>query len=394
MSISLTNRQIFSELVSVFSVCSGSLLALILIGRVLQLRELFLGLEVGLADLVRLFGYLGPFFLLLIIPIACMLSVFLTFLRMSTDRELVALKAGGISLYQLLPAPLLFGFLCTALTLFVSLYGLSWGMHNFRTTILDIAQTRARIVMQPGVFNQDIPKITIFARNVNSSEGTLHDVLVEDRSHNNTNIVIVAPKGKIESDRNMGALLFRLMDGKIYRQQDKQMSVLDFREYIVRLSLSQMFKGFDLGEVKPKEMSWETLVSTHQNPGEKIHDGNFVRKVAVEMHKRWALPLACFVLGLFAMPLACAFEGLQRQLGIVLALVNFLIYYSLFSVGLSTGESGTIPPQIGMWLPNGLFLVLGLLGLIQTAKERSLNIMGLLAHLRFTKRTVSTGEDA
>lgn len=65
---------------------------------------------------------------MLVIPIACMLSVFLTFLRMSTDRKLVALRAGGINIYQMLPAPLLFSVICMLLTLWVSLHWLAWGI--------------------------------------------------------------------------------------------------------------------------------------------------------------------------------------------------------------------------------------------------------------------------
>lgn len=86
-------------------------------------------------DTVLLFGYMTPLFLMLVIPIACMLSVFLTFLRMSTDRELVALRAGGINIYQMLPAPLLFSVICMLLTLWVSLHWLAWGMGHFRETI-------------------------------------------------------------------------------------------------------------------------------------------------------------------------------------------------------------------------------------------------------------------
>ena len=113
-----------------------SLVFLIVIGKVLQLRELFLGLDVGILEMLKLFGFLIPAVLLMIIPIATMLSVFLTFLRMSSDRELVALKASGVSLYQLLPAPVVFGSLCTLLTLWVSMFGISWGMDNFRTSVL------------------------------------------------------------------------------------------------------------------------------------------------------------------------------------------------------------------------------------------------------------------
>ena len=100
---SLLQRQIFKEIANLFVLAVGVLLTLILISRAVQMRELFLGLDLGILDTVLLFGYMTPLFLMLVIPIACMLSVFLTFLRMSTDRELVALRAGGINIYQMLP---------------------------------------------------------------------------------------------------------------------------------------------------------------------------------------------------------------------------------------------------------------------------------------------------
>ncbi len=374
-----------------FGLCLGSLLALILIGRVLQLRELFLGLEIGAGDMCMLFIYLGPFFLLLIIPIACMLSVFLTFLRMSTDRELVALKAGGLSLYQLLPAPVVFCLMCTLFNLFISMFGLSWGMGNFRSTIIDIVQTRARIVMQPGVFNQSIPGITVYARQVDNADGTMADVLVEDRTREGANITIIAPKGRVETDKIRGDILVRLGGGKVYRQQKGSVSVLSFDEYIVRLDLNKLFRGFDLGEVKPKEMSWKGLKELESSPGTFAQDQNYMRKVAVEQQKRLALPLACLVLGLFAMPLACAFEGLERQMGVIMALLNFLVYYSLLSVGFSAGESGAMPPQLAVWLPNVLFVLLGAVGLQRAARERSLNVVGMLKHARFWHRRAKEG---
>ncbi|WP_338033326.1 LPS export ABC transporter permease LptF [Desulfovibrio mangrovi] len=376
----MLHRQIFKELSSLFSLCLGSLLSLILIGRVLQLRELFLGLEVGPADMAMLFIYLGPFFLLLIVPIACMLSVFLTFLRMSTDRELVALKAGGLSLYQLLPAPVIFCLLCTVFNLGISMYGLSWGMSNFRSTIVDIVQTRARIVVQPGVFNQSIPGIMVYARKVDNASGKMEDVMVEDSTRQGATIAIVAPTGVIETDKIRGDILVRLADGKIYRQQKGAVSVLSFGEYVVRLDLNKLFMGFDLGEVKPKEMSWGGLQKLQANPGEYEENLNYMRKVAVEIQKRLALPIACFILGLFAMPLACAFEGMERQMGVVMALVNFLVYYSLLSIGFSAGESGTVAPAVAVWLPNLLFAVIAAIGLQRAARERSLNVVAMLRH--------------
>lgn len=363
-----------------------SLLTLILIGRGLQLRDLFLGLDLDTMDALALFGYMVPFFLLLVMPLACMLSVFLTFLRMSTDRELIAMKAGGVSLYQLLVAPLIFCLVCLAFNIFISMHGVAWGMTKFRSTIMDIATSRARIVVQPGVFNQDIFGLTLFARQVDADTSEMKQVIFEDRTRDKKNrITILAPRGQIVTEPEQGNLVFKLYDGHIYRADGDQFGILGFGEYVIRLDLANLFSSVELGEVRPKEMSWAELGRFHAE--QNAPSRRFQLKVNVERHKRWALPAACLVLGLFAMPLACAFEGVRRQMGVVLSLVMFLVYYSLLSLGLSMGESGRLPPMVGLWIPNVLFGLAGAIGLHLAVHERTPNILSLLQYLPFRRRT-------
>lgn len=365
----LLQRRLFQELVKVFFLSLTVLLLFILMGRAIQLRDMLLGLELSVSDTLRLFGYLCPFFLLMVCPVACMLSVFLTFLRMGTDREMVALRAGGVSLYQMLPAPLLFAFFCLGAAVWVSLYWQAWGMSRFRAEILEIAGSRARIVVQPGVFNKDIPDMVLFARQVDPETGTLAQVLVEDSSRPDRTLTILAPDGNMGTDYDRGELLFLLKNGRIYTERGETVSVLGFDEYVVRLSLEDMFNGFDLGPVKPKEMSWKELMGL---PVADIaaQDKRLAGKIEVERHRRWVFPSACVVLTLFVIPIAVSVQGIRRQSGLMVALFLFLAYYGLLSFGIVMGESGQMPPLIGIWLPNALFLILGLYGIRLAAQER------------------------
>lgn len=390
MTIRLLQRELFREITHLFVLTSAVLLTLILISRAVQMRELFLGLDLGFVDTLLLFAYMTPLFLMLVIPVACMLSVFLTFLRMSTDRELVALKAGGVSIYQMLPAPLLFSLLCMGLTLWVSLHWLAWGMGHFREIILDVASTRARIVIQPGVFNNEFPGLVLFARKVDPATRALQEVLVEDRSRPERRVVILAPSGSLDTDTERGELLFRLQDGRIYSTDKKGSSTLGFERYQVRLPLDSLFRSLDLGEVRPREMSWSRLTGSVSRDLAATN-AEYANRLAVELHKRWAYPAACLALTIFVLPLAAAFEGMHRQTGMVLALIMFFVYYSLMSFGFSTGESGTIPPAIGLWLPNVLFLGAGLYGLHLTARERAPHMATLFQNLTRRRRPHAGG---
>lgn len=368
-----------------FTLTAVALLTLLLIGRMLQLRELFLSQNMGLVDIAQMFLYLSPFFLLLIIPIACMLAVFLTFLRMGTDLESVALKSSGISLYQLLPAPILFGLICMIANVGISFWGVSWGMENFRAQVLEIARTRTQLVMQPGVFNKDFPNLTVFAQQADNATGELTTVFVQDTTHEDVTATILAPTGNVRTDSDKGEIVFHLRDGRIYRQEADGVSVVGFGTYQVRMDLSRLLSGYDLGDIKPKEMSWEQLHESRLDPATKsIDNGMFLRKVEVEIQKRLVLPLACVVLGLFALPMAASFGGLNRHWGLILALGFFLFYYTLLSLGLSLGETGTVPPVVGLWLPNALFMIVGVVGIRMAALERAVSVTALLMQMKLT----------
>ena len=366
----LLQRRLFAEHMKTFLLSASVLLLFILLGRALQLRDMLMGLELSVFDTLKLFGYLSPFFLLIICPIACMLAVFLTFLRMSTDRELVALKAGGVSLYQMLPAPLFFSVLCTGIGFFISLHLQAWGMSNFRAEVLSIASSSARIVVQPGVFNKDIPNMVMFARKADPLSGTMADVMVEDRRSKKNRMTILAPEGDIDADYESGEILFLLRDGRSYTENDKTMTVMGFKEYAVRFSIDSLFKGVDMGPVKPKEYTWERLYDYENQKKLSKRDPRMARKIEVERHKRFVFPIACMVLCIFVIPIATSFQGLKQQTGVLMALLLFLTYYSFLMLGISLGESGDLSPKIGLWVPNAVFLLLGLYGMRLADQER------------------------
>ncbi len=410
----LLQKKIFAEIVQVFALTLFVVLCLILLGRGLKLRELLFGLDVSLFDTVMLFVYMAPTFLQLSAPISCMLAVFITFSRYESDREMTALRAGGISLYQLLPMPILFSCFVSLFTLWVAVYGISWGMYSFRDTIIEIATTRAKVVVQPGIFNKDIPGIVLYAKQVDPLSGFMSQVLVRDTSFSPSKdeedndytdddfdgenihtspfiaegITILAPEGNISIDNTLGDLLFLLKDGKIYSTEEKKSTTINFREYIVRIPLASIFEGFDLDPVQPEEMSFnelrefsmedyrikqkqfygetlEKMTANNRIDEKRLNDilidaERFINKIIVEQHKRFVFPFACFVLGLLATPMAIACSGAKKQLGLAIAMSAFIFYYGILSMGINMGISGQLNPYIGIWLPNVFYILLAL----------------------------------
>lgn len=370
--VPLLQRELFREMGILSGICLAGFLCLILLGRLLQLRDLFMSQGASLLDLGRLFVYLTPFFLLMLIPVSCMLGLFLTFLRMSADREIMSLRAGGISIWPLLPAPLLLCLLGSAVTMWVSLFGISWGMDKFRQTVIELARHKTSITVQPGVFNTSFPGLTMYARQADPGSGDLLDVFVLDSSRSKSKAVIVSPRGQIASDAEQGLVFVLLEDGHVYREEGGELSVASFESYHLALDMSKLLGGIDFKDKSPKEMSWESL-RTLDDGGFADRSKHFQRRVEIELHKRFALPAACLVLGLCAFPLALFFQGMQRQFGLVICLGVFLAYYMLLSGGMSLAEGGAVPPGLALWFPNVLFSMFGCLGMWMVAGEREIS---------------------
>lgn len=389
--ISVLNRHIFRELCSVFLLALGCLMGVILLGRMLQLRDVLMSQPIGFIDLFQLFFYLCPFFLLLVMPIATMLAVFLTYLRMSTDNELVALKASGVSLYQLIVAPFLFSVLTACCALFISYYSLSWGMEQFRAKIFELVNTQTQLTMQAGIFNQQFPGLIFYANKVESEgRGDMRFVFVQDKRQKGITVNIVADRGRLVADQDKGELRVSFENGNIYRRDGQKLDVMQFGTYTIRLSLSKLLGGFDMDEDKASEMSVQKLQNLRDHPEDFPHLKIDPFKVRMELTKRQAMPMGCFVLGLFAMPIACVFRGMRQQIGLILSMGLFLVYYTLFSFSASLGESGVIAPETGMWGTNLIFLVIALFVLRLASRERNVRLLEWWSHRRF-KRAQARG---
>jgi lipopolysaccharide export system permease protein len=230
-------------------------------------------------------------------------------------------------------------------------------MDRFQHTLLDLAQNKAQLSLQPGVFNRDFPGLVVYARNVDRESGEMKNIFIHDTTQAKQGVNIVAPSGRVATDHNQGKIYFLLTKGRIYRLAEESMEVLSFSSYRVSLDLSRLLQDVDVDRDEPRYMSWSELSRIAVQPGEWAEKGpEFLRTVQVERHKRWALAIACIVLGLVAFPLGWILDELKRQYGALLIVGVFFAYYAVFSLGIGLGQLGMLPPTIGVWSPNVLFL--------------------------------------
>jgi len=369
MKVTLS-RYLAKELFPIFLLGLVGFTFILLTGRILQLTELFVNKGIALAYILQLLYYLLPSFLVLTIPMATLLSVMLTFNRLSSDNEITALKASGVSLYQMTPPVLVLALLATLVTTILSLYSLPRANQASRSLLYQIASTRAHAGVKERVFNDDFEGLVLYVERVQPRNFEWENVFISDSRSAAETHTIIARQGFVLSDPKLLIVTLRLKQGAIHKLGDQPDAYqkIDFDTYDLRLDLKTGFKAKQNGEKHPADMTWGELGRAIQVLRSKNID---TKPQRIKMHEKFSIPFACLVLGVIGIPL-----GLQsrtsragRSIGFVWSIGVLLVYYLLTSAGTSLAERGIILLEAGMWAANAIFLSLGIYLLIKAANE-------------------------
>jgi lipopolysaccharide export system permease protein len=384
----IVSRYLFLEMIPPFGVTLVFFTFIFLMSSLLELTNLIINYRIGLGTVLRMLFYSVPFFLEFVIPMAVMLAVLLAFLRMSSDNEIVALKAGGVSIYRLLPPALLFclaGFVATGV---VSTLALPWGKTAFKKSLVEVATRHFDIALKERTFNESVPGMMLYINRVDLKSRNLVDVFIEDRRTKGLVSTIVAPEGRVFRSAEGTSGRLRLFDGTIHHVDlaGNTVHFLRFDTYDFTLDLKPAGRRGAGSRPDEEEMSVGELMRFVQQSQEK---NERYYKALIELHERFSIPFACFALGLLAVPLGLQpMEG-RRAVGMLLGLMFFTLYYIMLIMGWAFAESGVYPPALAMWVPNLVMGAIGVFLLIRTAKERPIRIDSLamaVMHLASRRR--------
>jgi len=339
----------------------------------IQITNWIVNYNINLATILWMIIYQMPFFLIFVIPLSVMITILLTFLRLSSENEIMALKSGGVSIYALLTPVFTFCFIGFVLTMVMSVYGQPWGRFALKELTREIVSTNITIGLKERVFNDSFDRVVIYVNKIDSKSKMLRDVFIEDKRQPGRVITVIAPRGEIFDEPEKAISHLRLFDGSIHQTDlnEKTANSIQFDRYDISLPVNRSSSPNESKPIRPKEMN--TGVLNRFVKSSNIEDDRYFR-ARLELHRRFAIPFGCFVLGLLAVPLGVQSKSAKRSFGLFLGLVFYLFYYLLMSIGKIYGETGAYPPVIGMWLPNFVMGGLGLYFLIRTANERTLKV--------------------
>lgn len=373
------SRYIFRELLVPFFLGLGVFTFILLIARILKLVELVVNRGVPAWEIVKLFSYILPAFLEVTVPMALLLSILVGFGRLSSDSEIVAMKACGLSLYQLAKPVVVFTLMVYVLSLALAVWVRPWGNTLLRSGLYEMAKSRASVGLRERVFNSDFPNLVIYVDEVLPPGNSFRGVMISDMRDPSQPTTAFAHRGMLMNDESTSTLTLRLMDGQIEQAKSgaHTFNQTDFTLYDFNLDW-----GTALADLKPqqKDAKEMTLTELRQSIADKAVRGEPSFEEQVEMHRKFSIPFACLVFAAVGVPLGLQSGRSARSRGFSVSLGLLLAYYVLLTLGERTGERGVLPPALALWLPNMVFAVVGAYLFTAAAQERQFLPVERLEH--------------
>lgn len=337
------DRYIFRQLFLALLAVTTGLAALVWLTQSLRFIELVLDRGLSFMVFIELTGLLLPSFFAVILPITTFVVALFVYVRLAVDRELVVMRAAGISQWRLAWPAILLSLLSVGICYALNLWLVPQSQAAFRAWQFEIRNELAAILVQEGVFSSVGDDLTVYAR-YRDPDGTLRGILVHDAREKGAPVTILAEAGRITPTPNGPRVT--LENGQ--RQQVERvppppgsppgtpptlrLSVLSFSENSI--GLARAAKGDESRYRNAQERSLDELL--HPDPAEHISDRD-LKRFRAEAHQRLAGPLNALGFGLVAM--ATALTGQFRRHGGGFRLFTGIsVVVVLLAIGLMTGN--------------------------------------------------------
>lgn len=216
------------------------------------------GLEVGV--IAELLLYASATFVPMALPIAVLFASIMTMGNFGEKYELVAMKAGGISVRRIMLPMAFVALLLTGIAFYFANNVLPVAMYKYRVTLYDIQRKKPAVSIRPSEYYTDIDGYVIRVNHKDPDGRTLRDIIIYDHTQgiDRTNIV-VADHGYMQTTPDDNYLLFTLYNGYNYSELtdhdnaqsrpltsigfDKQILTFDITSFAFKKTTEDFFSG-------------------------------------------------------------------------------------------------------------------------------------------------------
>ncbi len=410
-----------------------TLMSVFLLQFFMKFADKLIGKGLSTWVIIQLVTYNLAWMLVLVVPMAVLVSTLMAFGTMAQNNEIAVLKASGMSLYQMLIPPVIGSIIVAGLLILFNNHVYPDANHAARVLTQDITRKKPTFSLVSGVFSQEIPNKSILARRVDRKANELFDLTIYDKSDPKNINVVTAKRGELYFSKNQANLILDLHNGEIHTSNnydykryrkvifERHKIVMDASQFSFNPSSNENVQRGDrelgaaamlvlvdsLGIIRTRyqgeldEKIGNYFINTpapskeinnvkskkyiYLRVGDKIktargsirssnrrlkYNAERINKYWVEIYKKYSIPVACILFIFVGAPLGTMTRKGGFGVAAGISLIFFLMYWAFLMGGEKLSDRGLISPFVGIWSANVILLFLGIYFTIKSAKER------------------------
>jgi lipopolysaccharide export system permease protein len=366
----LIDRFISRELLVNIAFAIAVLSLVLVVGNIFRkLLPLLVNHDVPMEYLITFIAYVLPFSLIFTIPWGLLTAILLVFGRLSADNELVALRANGVSVTRVSVPLAGIAFVCTMICLWLNVQVAPAAQERLRSTIFDLATRNPMALFGSDQVIDQFPGRRIY---VGKKEGNkLENITVFEMNDQALPVkVTYARTGMLEADLANKQILMHLYQAR-YQERDskdpfnlhKVRDGINMVEGTLPISLEELYE-------KEKKRPSRSALSIEQLLDQLKSENTRERSASrTEINKRFSFPFACVAFAIIGVPLGVTAHRRETSIGFAMGLIVATTYFLFVIIGDTLRGNPHAHPELLVWFPNILFIVLGVLLFRRLARQ-------------------------
>lgn len=370
--MNLIHRHIFANVVVTCGAAVGLFAFVLMLANALKdLLGYMLQGQIEVDTFVRLIGLLVPFVVSYALPMGMLSGILLVLGRMSSDREITALRASGMSVAWLSAPILCFALIGVTLAALVNFQFMPVARLAYQRELAGAVRNNPLSFIVPKTFIRDFPGVIIY---VGEKQGDLlKDIWIweldkQKRVVNSGRAVL----GWIRFDEAKGKLVLSLdyLRAEVHDRKDPEdpakLRSGGATDHATFDLLLDKLTGQQTVKVKTKWLTFSQLIGEWRRlnrpdpavPAAELKEQKM--RVQITIHEKFATAFSVLSLALVAIPLGIKVSRKETSANLGIGLLLALGYYF---VTIMVGWFDNYPalrPDLLMWLPNVAFQGLGL----------------------------------
>ena len=360
--MNILTRYILRELIGPTVLGFSFYTFIILMRQLFELAEMIIKRSLPFAIVLKLLALSLPHIIVLTIPMALLVGILIALGRMSSDSEIIAMRAAGISTIRIYRPVLYFSLAIFVINLYAMNVLLPWGNTAYRNLQKDLFASSVSKEIQPRVFYDEYENLVLYINDMDSATGRWKGVFISNSTDPERQNVIVADSGRLAAVGPTRQLWLELEGAETH-----YFSARKPERYDLSRNAQQRFLLIDRFAENKREMRFRRslrelsiLELFRELPQARRRDPIDHRLTLVEIHKKFSIPFACLAFGVIGLPLGITNRRGGKSSGFSLSIAIIVAYYVMINNGEDLARTGRVPAGLAMWAPNLILIIFGI----------------------------------